>query len=274
MSGESTEWAIACRIAQTEFVPASYRNRPEAIFACLLYGRELGLGPMASLQAVNVIKGKPSLSPEAMRARVFAAGHRIDVLEYTDEKVSLHGIRSDGTKANVEWTIEDAKRANLAGGDSWRKYPRAMLVARATSELCRLLFPDVLNGASYSAEELQSIDDDFQESSIQLASAIRSDDRGLSTVPASPEPGFLQPAALTASASSNRTEGTELADTLSDELADLFNRAKALADRGVPVREERDKEGLPLLNDLVDNPDANLEPWNKFLSRLEREQSE
>lgn len=158
MDGELTPeviaWKTAQRIAPTEFVPQSYRGRPEAVFAAILYGRELGMGPMAALQALNVIKGKPTLAPEAMRARVFAAGHHIDVLTNTDTAVVLRGRRSDGAEATVEWTVEDARRAGLLGGESWKRYPRAMLVARATSELCRLIFPDVISGASYTPEEL------------------------------------------------------------------------------------------------------------------------
>lgn len=156
---EVVAWKTAQRVCGTEFVPQSYRGRPEAVFAAILYGRELGMGPMQALQSLNVIKGKPSLSPEAMRARVFAAGHRIETSEYGDDRVVLAGTRADGATATVCWTLDDARRAGLGGGDNWKRYPRAMLLARATSELCRLLFPDVISGASYTPEELQHLDD-------------------------------------------------------------------------------------------------------------------
>jgi hypothetical protein len=55
--------------------------------------------------------------------------------------------------------MDDAKRANLAGKNNWRSYPRAMLLARATAELCRALFPDVLAGISHTIEELADGDD-------------------------------------------------------------------------------------------------------------------
>lgn len=155
-SPEVIAWKTAQRVAKTEFVPDAYRGRPEAVFAAILYGRELGFGPMQSLQSINVIKGKPSLAPEAMRARVLAAGHTIQTETYGNEQVTLIGVRADTeAEATITWTLDDAKRAGLIKqGGGWTTYPRAMLLARATSELCRLLFPDCISGASYTPEEL------------------------------------------------------------------------------------------------------------------------
>ncbi len=151
-------WKTSQRIANTPFVPTAFRGKPESVFAAVLYGEELGLGPMQSLNSIHVIEGKPSMAPELMRALVFKAGHRIDVKVCMNDEVILYGCRADsGSEATVKWTMKDAQNAGLAGRGAWKTYPRAMLLARATSELCRMLFADVVAGLSYTPEEAASI---------------------------------------------------------------------------------------------------------------------
>lgn len=152
-------WKLAQRVTNTPFVPSALRGKPEAVLACILYGAELGIGPMQSLNSIHVIEGRTAMSPELMRAMVARHGHRIDVIENSATACEVKGIRSDtGSTATVRWTMEDAKLAGLAGKNNWKTYPRAMLLARATSELCRIVFPDVIAGLSYTPEEVASIE--------------------------------------------------------------------------------------------------------------------
>ena len=151
-------WKLSQRISNTPFVPTALRGKNEAVLACVLYGAELGLGPMQSLNSIHVIEGRTAMSPELMRAMVARHGHRIDVIENSATACEVKGIRSDtGSMATVRWTMEDAKLAGLSGKNNWKTYPRAMLLARATSELCRIVFPDVIAGLSYTPEEVSSI---------------------------------------------------------------------------------------------------------------------
>jgi hypothetical protein len=150
---------LAGQIAKTEFVPKALRGRPEAVLSAMLYGRELGLEPMTSLRLIQVVDGNVGLSAEGMRAVVRAHGHRLWVAERTDDSVTVCGQRAgDPTVESVTWTMHDAEQAGLTKKDVWVKYPRAMLLARATSELCRGTFADVIGGLSYTPEELESID--------------------------------------------------------------------------------------------------------------------
>lgn len=147
---------LAGKIAGTNFVPKSLRGKPAEVAACILTGREIGIGPMEALQKVYVVDGKPTMSAELMRALVLRAGHEITYPSLTDDKVTVAGRRRGSDKwTEVTWTMKDAQRVGLAGKDTWKKHPRQMLSARATSELCRLLFPDALGGVSYTPDEVE-----------------------------------------------------------------------------------------------------------------------
>lgn len=138
---------LASKISQTEFVPDTMRGKPAVVAAAILYGRELGLAPMTSLRSVSLIKGRPALSSEAMRAMVLAAGHHIAFEEMTSARCVIIGKRrgqDDSTR--VTFTMDDAKKMGVGGNAQYSKMPRQMLAARATSELCRLIFADVIGG--------------------------------------------------------------------------------------------------------------------------------
>jgi len=145
---------LAQRIANTEFVPTALRRRPEAVLAALMSGAERGLGPMESLRSVHVIEGKPSLSAEAMRGLVLAAGHDIEIVESTATRATVVGRRagSDSTSPPFTWTMDRARRARLANKQNWQTYPESMLLARASADLCRAVFPDVIAGLAATEE--------------------------------------------------------------------------------------------------------------------------
>lgn len=151
---------LAGKIAETEFVPARLRKRPMAVMACILSGQEAGVGPMQSLRQIFVTDdGKVGMAAELMRSLVLSAGHEIWAEELNNTRATMAGRRrGQETPSRITWTMDDAKKAGLAGKQNWSKYPRAMLTARATTELCRLLFPDVIAGISYSLEELEDGD--------------------------------------------------------------------------------------------------------------------
>ena len=179
---------LAAKVAQTEFVPEAMRGKPAVVAAAILYGRELGLEPMTSLRSVNIIKGRPALSSEAMRAMVLAAGHDIRFEEMTAARCVILGRRRGQEEwTKVTFTIDDAKRMGVGGGQQYAKMPRQMLAARATAELCRLIFADAIGGL-ISDVEAEDGDTEHLATVTPMATARRAKAKG------APEPDLPEPA--------------------------------------------------------------------------------
>lgn len=151
---------LANMIAGSDFVPDAYQGKPGQVAATILHGRELGLGPMTALSTTNPIHGKPAISAEAMRALVMQAGHEIRFVESSGTRCVAEGRRTgvdDWTR--VEWTMADVQRAKIRNSN-YQTYPRQMLQARASVELCRMIFPDVIHGLRATeelADELEAV---------------------------------------------------------------------------------------------------------------------
>lgn len=151
---------LAGQIAETSFVPAAFQGNPPAVAAAILHGRELGLAPMTALALTDPIKGKPTMKAEGLRALVLAAGHDLETTETTAARCVMRGRRRGSQRwTEIVWTIDQARAAGLMNKDTWRQYPRAMLQARTTTELLRLVFPDVIHGMGFAEEELDRLDD-------------------------------------------------------------------------------------------------------------------
>lgn len=141
-------------IAHTEFVPPGLRGNLPAILACVATGRELGIGDMVALKQIHIIDGKATFSAELMVQLVRRRGHSITG-EVDDGSATVTGKRADnGDEMTSTWTLAMAERAGLLNKGNWKKYPEAMLWARAASQLCRMLFADCFAGATYTPEEL------------------------------------------------------------------------------------------------------------------------
>lgn len=163
---------LAAQISNTEFVPKGLRGSAAATAAAILYGREVGLPPMTALTQTHVIEGKPAISAEGMRGLILAAGHGIQILETNGARCVMRGRRrgEEEWSEPIPWTIDMARSAGIANKQVWKAYPRQMLQARATAELARLIFPDVIHGFR-AVEEFDGVEGPAEGTGSSTASS-------------------------------------------------------------------------------------------------------
>jgi hypothetical protein len=145
-TAEQAFW-LATQLAKSGLLGKSVQ-RPEAAFAVILAGRELGLTAMQSLRSIHVIEGKPSLSADLMVALVKRSPtcKFFKLAKSTNEVATYVTDRIGEGETEMSFTMEDARLAGVASKDNWRKYPAAMLRARCIAALARAVYPDLLAG--------------------------------------------------------------------------------------------------------------------------------
>lgn len=180
---------FATKLVGTRMVPARYRGQAEEATAAILYGAELGMGPIAALQNIFDVHGSPGIYARTAQALLEAKGYQFKTLEDTDEAVTVAGWKpgrdpeTRDCNEKSRFTIQDAERSGwcpkpqegerggvlvngvryqtnangkLAGNEKYLTQPRQMLWAKAMMEVCRRLSPATLLGIAYSVEELES----------------------------------------------------------------------------------------------------------------------
>ena len=149
---EPADVSGAVRLAQilvaSRLLPRAIAT-PEAAFAVIMTGRELGLTAMQSLRSIHIIEGKPTMSADLMVAlcKRSSVCRYFRLVETTAERAVFETHRQgDPEPTRLAFTMAEARDAGIAGKDNWRKFPAAMLRARTASALVRAVYPDVLLG--------------------------------------------------------------------------------------------------------------------------------
>jgi hypothetical protein len=143
-----------------EMAPVMYKSRlfgvtsQEAAAAIILKGYELGLSITASFELVQVVQGKPALSPRGAMALLLNSPKikELKVTQLVDSKGAYLGHecymrRDNGFEYTSRFTLEDAKRAGLIKpGSGWESYPQNMCQWRAIGFTADVVAPDITSG--------------------------------------------------------------------------------------------------------------------------------
>ncbi len=154
---DMTAWTVMRQQAEvlvkSGFLPVAI-NTPEKALAIMQKGKELGIPAMEAMSSINVIQGKPSVSPQLM----LALARRTKELENfsidkNDRQATVKVKRKGQDEVTTIFTIEQATQMGLASKDNWKKMPGIMLQWRAIAENLRITFPDAISGL-YTYDEM------------------------------------------------------------------------------------------------------------------------
>jgi len=140
----------------------------------IVAGEEVGLGPMASMQGIHIIDGKPSHSANVLATLIKRSEKYSYKVLRSDEEICELEFLEDGEPQGIsKFTIERAQKMRvkeygelkpLADTRRWQNSPEDMLFARAMSRGHRKFAPDVTAGVpAYTPEELGAEVDDEGE---------------------------------------------------------------------------------------------------------------
>jgi hypothetical protein len=151
--------SVAEYINKSALVPEAYRGNPANIVIAMQYGMELGLSPMQALQSVAVVNGRPSLWGDALPGLIISEpdceGIDSPEPEGTDPEkwvAVCTVLRRGRPPVKRSFSKKDAETAGLWGQNTWKKYPKRMLMMRARAFAIRDAYPDRMKGI-ITAEE-------------------------------------------------------------------------------------------------------------------------
>ena len=125
------------------------------VITIALMGEALNIPPIVAVNMINIISGKPTISPQLMLGIVNRSGLLADMkLTTTDTEATMTVQRKGHTNSHTEvFSMADAKKLGLSGKDNWLKQPRTMMKWRVVAACLRVVFPDLLLGF-YTPEEM------------------------------------------------------------------------------------------------------------------------
>ena len=152
-------WRLASAVCKAGMAPKGL-DTPEKATVAILHGLEIGLTPMAALQRIAVVNGRPTIWGDAAIGLVRGSGLcefvRETITGAGEQRVAKCEAKRRGEPEPVTRTfgVADAKKAGLWGkAGPWQQFPDRMLQLRARAFALRDGFADVLGGL-YIREEL------------------------------------------------------------------------------------------------------------------------
>lgn len=198
-------------VHQSGLAPTTLRS-PQAIMIAIEMGLEVGLPPMAALQNIAVVNGRPTIWGDAQLGIVRSTGELEQFSEwyevngqkttrnptdFGDDVTAVCKVKRFGfDEQECAFSVADAKRAGLWGkAGPWTQYPARMLRYRSRSFALRDAFGDALRGLLTTEEvvDIEAIPNVTPKADPSAAPTFK-EKRAKKTEPApTPEPVAAEP---------------------------------------------------------------------------------
>lgn len=158
-------YQMAKGLSQSTLVPQQFQNNPANCLIALEQSNRLNISPMAVMQNLYIVQGKPSFSSSFIIGLINASGKYDMELQFDEEEkdgkpyACTCWTEKDGRKVTgIKITMDMAEKEGWSkkNGSKWVTIPQVMLRYRAASFFARMNCPELSIGL-YSKEEL----DDF-----------------------------------------------------------------------------------------------------------------
>ncbi|MCB5286028.1 MAG: hypothetical protein LHW45_10650 [Candidatus Cloacimonetes bacterium] len=154
-------------LASSELVPKEFQGKIANCVIALEMANRIGASPMAVLQNIYIVHGKPSWSSQFIIAAVNATGRfsplRFEITGKDDKKTCVAWAIEKDTDERLESPPVSIEMAKTEGwfsrnGSKWKTMPDLMLRYRAATFFGRLYAPQILMGMR-SDDEIRDIID-------------------------------------------------------------------------------------------------------------------
>jgi hypothetical protein len=172
-------YEMAEKLSKSTLLPEAYRNKPENVFVALEIAQRRGISPLAVMQNLYVIQGRPAWSSAYVLTAVNISGIYVSSLKFTiadcgNKTVQGVNIRDmscvataveratgneiSGPLVSVEMAVKEGWYGKQ--GSKWKTMPELMLRYRAAAFFVRTNCPEVIEGlhAADEVEDAQIID--------------------------------------------------------------------------------------------------------------------
>ena len=152
-------------LASSDLVPTAYKGNVANTLLAMEVAQRVGASPLAVMQNLHIVQGRPSWSASFLIACVNSCGRftplRFEVRGGDDASAKTYAVRAiatdkesakDCTGAWVTWAMVDSEGWSKKAGSKWLTMPEQMFMYRAAAFWSRVFAPEISLGMHTSDE--------------------------------------------------------------------------------------------------------------------------